>query len=230
MRLKPDGSVRWSRTFDAISKNDQAFAVEQTRDNNYFIACGSSQNDHFNPVSTASTDLWVIKLNLDGTTVSGWTTTWSSIVHQGKFYGSTGAGFGDPDIGYDFKEDLNGNFVIVGRVGSKNHDVGSGNNVQGDGDIWVLKISSSGTKLKDTVYHGAYSGLDFARSVTVDCGTGHYIVSGFCTSCESNSTNTELIFLDISSDFDSMSVHTYGNPNYDHGSFNVIQPGTICLL
>ncbi|MEO5673570.1 MAG: hypothetical protein ABIQ74_02890, partial [Chitinophagales bacterium] len=228
MRLNPDGSKYtvgvWGITnpiiVDAQASADVAYQVEQTTDG-FLIICGSTATDHFNPMGNKNNNAWVGKLKLDGTWASGW----NSGLYPGKEYGGTGN-----DIGYDIKQDNFGDYVIAGTANIGNFDVPP--MVHVDGDYWVFKIPPNGNL--NPAYSKVYSGdadavgLDYARSLVIDCYTNYYVVSGFCTSCNSQpSINSQLLLVKIKPDFTTFTSEHYGNINaqftWDYGSFNVIQ-------
>ena len=225
IRITSTGSstATWTRTFDAIGHDDVAYAVCQTHDN-YILVCGKSQNNQ--RLGYASTDMWVVKLNIaNGTTASGWS-PYTGI--DGFLYGSHGSLIADVDIGYDIEEDQNYDYVIVGQAGSTNDDVTG--TTEGDGDAWILQIDASGSVLNDAVFNDpnvSYNGNDYARNVLVDCNTGDYIVSGFTKSYDpAHSGHSQLFYWRSPDNFGSAPTHAehgYNGSNWDYGSFNMIQ-------
>ncbi|MCY7410969.1 MAG: hypothetical protein LH473_11905 [Chitinophagales bacterium] len=204
----------------------------------YLIICVSSQNYHFK-IDSFSNDAWVVKLDLNGATVTGWTSQWNThdptnpnnvitIYPVGKFYGSRQGVFANPtDIGEDIakniKVDHDGNYVVVGQAWKSGDDVPSGTQYPHDGDIWVFKLDpSSGNILtgKNAVYvqSGVHRGNDYATSVVVDCNSPYdYVISSFCKSCDPNplwytglGPWQQMWLLKIPSDFSSYSDEQYG--------------------
>lgn len=216
MRLNMSGGVAWQIPFDK-GLDDGAYAAHQTSTGEILV-CGTTRTNKFTP--GYNQNAWILKLNVaDGSYSSGWI--------GGKEYGSTGR-----DVAYDIKEDLNGNYIIVGEATQSGNDVPSG--VHSNGDYWVFKIEPDGDLIHSKVFYGSNEGTgngrDYARSVEVDCNSGQYIVTGFCKSCDVvDGMHSELLMVKIyPATFQSTSV-IYGydgnvQHDWDYGSYNVIQP------
>ncbi|MEO5674794.1 MAG: T9SS type A sorting domain-containing protein, partial [Chitinophagales bacterium] len=214
IRIDASGDTVWSFTLDGGLtglgiKPDYFYAVEQLS-NDSILICGSTKTKKFGP-GLANNNVWVIKLDLNGNMGSGWP----------KEYGSTGN-----DVAYDVKEDQAGNYVLVGTASINGNDLGT-QTIDPAGDYCVLKISPGGSVLASTVYTGKYNSNpanDFARSIIIDCNNNNYIVSGFCISCELSAIDQDLMLLRLSSSLSLIDSAYYGKWNFDHGSFNIIQP------
>lgn len=214
-RLNTSGNIVWSETIDMDHNVDAAYAVEQTS-NAQLIIAGSSKTDLYPSfLGDKNRNAWLTRMNLNGTTVSGWP----------KEFGSTG-----DDVAYELKEAESGNIVIAGQAGVSGDDVPSGTQ-GGAGDYWVFKTNASGTIIsgRNKVYHGSNTTYeqDYARSVVVDCVTGEYIVTGFCKSCYPVDFDfSALYMLKIPVNFGTPTeeeVYGYEGERDDFGSYNVIQ-------
>jgi hypothetical protein len=223
-RLYPNGAEYtagdWPlEPIDGQNSTDAAYAVELTT-SGHILVCGSKRTNTKNPGGSKNKNVWVMKYNFDGSPASGWPAA-------GIEYGGDG-----DDEGFDIKEALDGNsYIIAGLATAGTDDVPS--NAQGDGDYWVFQITTSGTLIsnRNKVYFGTNTakGNDYARSVIVNCTTGHYIVSGFCKSCAPEGDNhSQLLLLKIPTNFGAETSISYGyDINFpllfdDFGSYNVI--------
>jgi hypothetical protein len=215
-RLNAAGTtVIWDETWDggmSPAKQDAGFSVIQTT-TGAIIICGSTATNYFG--SGINRNAWVGKMDVDGNWISGWP----------KQYGTTG-----DDIAFDVAEDLSGNYVLAGTASANGNDLGT-QTVNSDGDYWVFKIGTTG--YLNTAYSKAYSGTnslggnDFAKSIAVDCSTGHYIVTGFCKSCApTTDTHSQMYLLKIPTNFGTPVDETYGYDTefIDFGGFDIIQP------
>ncbi len=114
LRLNPDGSLLWSKTFgnSYVYEVDAAYSIEETSDNG-FVVVGSTKS-----YGAGNEDFWVIKLDTGGTVA--WQRT----------YGGANA-----DTAYSVHETADGGFVVAGTTQS----FGAGNE-----DAWVLRLNSNG--------------------------------------------------------------------------------------
>lgn len=230
LRVNLDGSYgttapNWyyHRT-DFQHKDEEVLSVYVTSGNDKkILLCGSARTTYLDDISHNhfSEDVWVQKLNLDGTE----NTTWSTDL-KGHFYGSYGtSGIANPDKGFDIAEGLDGNYVVVGQGWAKNHDIVD--DVQSNGDIWILQLKpTDGTLLQNRIWYSTTNsaGLDHAESVAVNCTTGHYIVSTFCGSCETGgTTNVMLLDFDYSNLHATPVTYQYGTASNDQNSYDLIQ-------
>jgi hypothetical protein len=160
--------IEWQKSLGG-SKVDRANSVIRTLDNGYLVVGLSFSNDgqvtgHHG--STDSSDAWVVKLDNGG-----------SIQWQ-KSLGGTGTD--------DFRHVLqasNGDFICVGSSTSNDGDVSG---AQGQPDLWICRLSSTGTLLWSKLYGGPE--LDWGHVIrrAVD---GGYIVAGHAYSQSGDITN-----------------------------------------
>ena len=108
-------------------------------------------------------DVLFSKLNEDGS------------VQWSKTFGGT-----QSDVGNSVIETADGGFVMAGTSNSDDGIPGSNN---GDCDVWVVKINSSGALLWSKVYGGC--GFDSATSISTTTDGG-FIISGVTTSPTNN--------------------------------------------
>lgn len=219
----PTGSTLsgWPKIIDVDGDVDVAYSAEQTSDG-YLLICGSAKTSTYITGVNNKTNAVLLKYTFDGNPAPGWPSPVPLIE-----YGSSGS-----DAAYDVKEDGNGDYVVVGKAQYNDHDIPSSASTQGDGDVWVFKVSPGNGSLNvstnSKIYHGSNAGLDFALSLLIDCYTGNYIVSGPCQSYDPNNHGDEQLHLfNIPSNFSTPAEQTYGNISssylWDYSSSNIMQ-------
>ena len=119
LKLNSDGSVAWQKIYGG-SKNDSAHTVRQTSDGGYIVV---GEGTSFR---TQGSDLWVLKLNSDGTIV--WQKTF-------RVNGTEGVS------SYSIQQTADGKYVLAGQSGY---------------DLWVFKLNSDGTVAWQKIYVGSY--------------------------------------------------------------------------
>ena len=101
-------------------------------------------------------DAWVTKLNNNGS------------IQWSKCFGGS-----DEEALISMKEDLNGNYVLVGGAASNDGDVIG---QHGGQDLWILKLDTSGTILSQKCLGGS----DFDVAVSIDnTSDGGFVLAGF---------------------------------------------------
>jgi len=149
IKLKPDGSVKWQKTFGG-PYIDQLTALLQTSDGGY-IAGGYSNSPSGQPeTSDASNksgyrkksenigdgDFWVIKIDKDGE------------LEWEKTFGGEGE-----DLMSSLVETADGNYIASGTTRSGVSAAGAKSAPNGRGsDFWVLKFDKQGNRIWDMTY------------------------------------------------------------------------------
>jgi uncharacterized delta-60 repeat protein len=194
LKLNPDASVAWQRTYGGAGW-DEASSIQQTSDGGYIVAGGT------NSFGAGDHDFWVLKLNTDGSidwerTYGGADRDWASSIQQTSDGGyivagvtlSFGAGNGDvwvlkldpdgtvawqktyggvwKDWASSIQQTSDGGYIVAGVTQSFG---------EGNGDVWVLKLSPDGTVVWQETYGGAMA--DEANSIQ-QTSDGGYIVAG----------------------------------------------------
>jgi uncharacterized delta-60 repeat protein len=142
MKLNPNGTVNWKKTYGG-SNDDLANSVQETSGGGYIVAGETSS------FGAGNSDVWVLKLNTDGT------------VNWEKAYGG-----GSDESGYSVQETSDGKYIVAGDTSS----FGAGNS-----DVWVLLLNVDGTVNWEITYGG--TSADSGYSVQQTPGGG-YIVAG----------------------------------------------------
>ncbi|MBW2059768.1 MAG: hypothetical protein JRJ26_19970 [Deltaproteobacteria bacterium] len=94
LKLNPEGAVDWQKTYGGIGY-DRAFCIRQTSDAGYIVAGFTTS------FGAGSTDLWVLKLDPDGT-----------VLWQNTYGGSKS------EWAYSVEETLDGGYVVAGWTSS----------------------------------------------------------------------------------------------------------------
>ncbi len=159
VKQKADGSKEWTKTYGG-TQSDYFYGILQTPDSG-FICVGStnSRDGDVQNRSYDSLDVWVVKLNADG-----------SIAWQ-KTYG----GYGN-DEGHAITATTDSGFIIAGYTRSNN---GQLNNNHGNKDYWIFKIKKDGTMVWNVNYGGGDDEEANALAATADGGC---IVTGYTKS------------------------------------------------
>jgi hypothetical protein len=143
IKTDEDGNKVWDKTFGGLS-HDYYPNVKQTRDNGYII---SARTFSF---GAGETDIWVIKLDENGT--EQWNTTFGK-----QFY----------DYSSEIQQTTDGGYIIVGSVNLYEPLVF---------DAWLIKIDSQGNEQWNRTF-GEPQQEDFGSSVQ-QTSDGGYIVAG----------------------------------------------------
>lgn len=143
------GNKLWARTYGG-NNEDEAFAIENTKDGGYIIAGMSNSNDTNITNPHGNLDYWIVKINKNGNKV------WEHA------YGGT-----DNDYGKDIKQTPDGGYLVAGYTYSTNGDV-SGNH--GNGDAWVLKLDKTGNIVWKKCYGGSKDDQISKMQLTSDGG------------------------------------------------------------
>jgi hypothetical protein len=135
VKVDVNGNIEWQKAIGG-SSNDVCSDIIQTSDNGYILTGGSlSINGDFT-TSNGEGDLWVVKLNNNG-----------SIDWQKNFGGSASDG------GVQVKETSSGDFFVIGLTDSNDGDV-SGHHGNSYADVWFIKIDNLGNLIWQKCYGG----------------------------------------------------------------------------
>jgi uncharacterized delta-60 repeat protein len=146
----------FSKTFGGMDGSHEDSSIDQTSDGGYILAGRT----------TSSYDVWVLKLNPDGTVA------WQ------KTYGDTGS-----DVANSIHQTSDGGYILAGQTTS----FGAGSN-----DYWVLKLNPDGTVAWQKTYGGTSSDIANSIQQTTD---GGYIVGGYSSSFGAGSNDAWVLKL-----------------------------------
>ncbi|MFC2161678.1 CFI-box-CTERM domain-containing protein [Acidobacteriota bacterium] len=203
LKISSNGDIEWKHYYEDPNREDLGIqqhgaelrSVQQTNDGGYIAACSAYllERDKY--------DIWILKLfpngevewnrayrgslddrahsmlqtNDGGYIVAGYTNSSTAggndiwilkLASDGNIEWQKTFGESQTELAYSIKQTNDGGYIVVGHSNSR---------TAGNGDIWILKLSSSG----DIEWNKAYGGIknDTAHSIqqTFD---GGYIVAG----------------------------------------------------
>ncbi len=163
IKLNSAGVIEWQNNIDA-GASDNLYAAVQTDDGGFLLAGNTASlpsGDKTEP-SKGGVDLWIIKLNPEG-----------SIVWQKVIGGSLS------DYMTDLVKTADGGFLIASRSSSNVSGDKTEASVGGSYDFWVLKINSIGNIVWQNTIGG--SSTDYTSCI-VETPDGGCIVGGYTSS------------------------------------------------
>jgi hypothetical protein len=165
VKLSSTGDIEWQKSLGG-SYLDFAFSIKQTVDEGYIVVGTSESNDGDVTGNHGSLDFWVVKLTSIG-----------DIDWQKSLGGSS------VDSGESIQQTLDGGYIVSGYSYSIDGDVTSNNGWQ---DIWVVKLSSTGTIIWQNSFGGSYNEISRCVRQTSD---GGYIIGGLSGSNDGDVTD-----------------------------------------
>ncbi|GAB4006241.1 hypothetical protein GCM10028808_07810 [Spirosoma migulaei] len=212
IKLSDSGSIIWTHYFGGSFGDDLLSAITASPDGGCVVVGKSSsyeirgaifatETDHIKNHNQYTTyDVWVSKLNSDGML------TWY------KFFGGIGL-----DYANGVKATPDGGYVVVGYTESADGPYGDVRGVyHGNGDAWILKLSSTGDLLWQKTLGG--SGTDNAYAIT-PTADGAYLVAGTTSSNDGdvsgNHGGSDAWLIKLNSVGDIISQKTYGGTGFD---------------
>ena len=166
VRLSENGSLLWQRCFGGTDL-DVALCVVQINTGEFVITGEARSIDGDVTNSHGITDMWVIKLNENGT-----------LLWEHALGGSTS------DAGFAVIQSLDGGFISVGTTTSSDGDV---TGFHGLYDYWVVKLSSEGQMLWQKALGG--TDQDIATAVSERPQDGGIAVIGDSFSSDGDISN-----------------------------------------
>ncbi|MCF3111033.1 hypothetical protein LL912_19760 [Niabella sp. CC-SYL272] len=154
VKVNSSGAIQWQKTYGG-SIDEYATAVQQTADGGYIVTGHVRSLDGDVTGYRNAYDYWVLKLN------SGGELQWQ------KALGGTFS-----DMSYAIQQTTDGGYIVAGYVYSNDGDVTGSH---GNGDCWLVKLSSSGTIQWQKAYGGSGEDRAFSVQQTTD---GGYIMAG----------------------------------------------------
>jgi hypothetical protein len=164
-RLDAKGNVLWDKTYGG-SEDEYGYKIINTADGGYLVSGSTYSKDGDIKAHHGSYDLWVFKLDDNG-----------SIVWEKTFGGDGYEGYGTMAANSD------GGFFLAGSSDSNNSgDVPAGH---GRHDMFVIKMDANGNKLWSKVYGG--TGDEMALAIIGD-PNGGCALTGYTTSSDGDVT------------------------------------------
>lgn len=162
LKLGQDGSIQWQNSFGG-SANELARLVLQTEDGGYLVAGQTSSSDGDVTGFHGVQDIWLLKLSSDGAL---------------QWQRTLGGSEWDSVYGIQQTEGKKKGFIISGTTQSNDGDVTKN---QGNGDVWMIKVNSSGVLEWQKTFGGTSSDAGGQILQTTE--------GGYMLACESNSNN-----------------------------------------
>ena len=177
LKLNANGDKIWSKVLGGTNE-DWPATIKSTADGGCIIAgvSASSENGDVKGKTHGDYDLWVMKLNASGDI------TWNSL------FGGTKSESMSDNAAIGITAD--GGYIITGSSKSSDGDLTAN---QGDDDLWVLKLNSSGQKQWSKTYGG--SGMEQGSGVVVNAD-GTYWVTASTTSNNSGNVGASFGMMD----------------------------------
>jgi hypothetical protein len=154
VKLNSSGTIIWQKSYGG-SGSERAYSVKQTLDGGYVIAGSSTSTDGDIIGNHGSNDAWIIKLNAIGNLVWQISLGGSGVDSARNIYQTSDGSF----IVSAYSDSTDGN--LTGNLGSK--------------DVWIAKLSSSGTIIWQKTYGGTSSDEAFDIKLTSD---GYQVFAG----------------------------------------------------
>jgi hypothetical protein len=154
VKLDSSGQIKWQKALGG-SKSDAAYFMCLTSDGGCLVVGSTYSNDGDVSDNKGDADYWVVKLSENGT-----------LEWQRSFGGS------GEDRAYSALQTTDGSFMVVGKTYSTDGDIST---TLGFGDIWVIKISSTGEILWEISFGGSSEETPQTIKQTND---GGFVIAG----------------------------------------------------
>jgi hypothetical protein len=153
-------TIQWSKCYGG-TRNDFPSSLLSTRDGGYIMAGSTASTDKDIFLHHGDYDVWVVKLNSDGS------------IKWEKTFGGTGG-----DAAGGIIQAFDGSYLIAGSTNSNDGDV---TGAHGGSDVWILKIDSLGNLLWEKTYGGSNNE---AAATIMEAGEGGYAIFGTTNSTD----------------------------------------------
>lgn len=186
LKLDVEGDLEWEENYGGTG-DDIGFSIQQTTDNGYIVLGISTSIDGDVGGNNGSTDVWVVKLDMDGN------------LEWEENYGGT-----DIEQPYSIQQTTDGGYIVLAISESSDGDVG-GNN--GEFDIWCFKLNMAG----DLEWEKNYGGSGFEAGGSIRQTTG----GGYIVSCGTGSDDGDVGDNNGSFDVWILKLNTEGNLEWE---------------
>ena len=190
IKLNEAGTIQWQKSYGG-SQDDLAYGVKQTSDGGYVVVGETSSNDGDVTGLHGNVDFWVLKLSPLG------------VLEWQKTLGGMAA-----DIASDVIQTENGDYIVVGYVGSGTGDVSV---YYGLFDYWIVKLNGAGELQWERTLGGSQP--DQASAIVPATGGG-FLVAGTTQSTDwdvvGNDGGAEFWVVKINEEGELVWQQTYG--------------------
>lgn len=202
LKLKPNGDIEWKRNYGG-SGSETPYAIDITNDGGYIIGGYSASSDGDVGDKRGASDMYVLKV--DGAGDIEWS----------KVFGGTWQ-----EIIYSIKQTMDGGYIAVGFTNSVD---GEADDVKGDSDFWVLKLSKDGALEWEKTYGGSKEEVAENIIQTPDSG---YVIVGYTFSDDGdvskNNGSEDSWIVKLSNEGNILWEKTYGGMDEDRG-YDIVQ-------
>lgn len=164
VKLANDGTIEWQHCYGG-SGEDVAGDIKPTDDGGYVFCGRSNSNDGDVSGGQGNLDYWVVKIDATGA------------IEWQKMMGGTAV-----ERAEYIEQTTDGGYIITGYTSSSDGDV---TGFQGNEDVWVVKLSSTGTMEWQKSLGGTGYDESFSIKQTVE---GGFILAGLITSTDGDIT------------------------------------------
>jgi hypothetical protein len=168
IKIDQEGNKIWQKTYGG-SGHETCKSIKKSNNGGYLLIGNSSSIDGDLSNNYGEQDVWMLKVDNEG--IIQW---------QQNFGGSK------DDFIYNFIEDHEGNFVIIGETYSFDIDATDNHGENGSRDFFIIKVSAQGQKIWSNCYGG--SSEEYARGI-VESNGSEYVVVGESYSNDGQATN-----------------------------------------
>jgi len=173
-------ATTWAKIFGG-TESDEPYSIQQTSDGGYIVT------GYTISYGAGSDDIWVLKLDSAGSQI------WA------KTFGGAGS-----ENASSVQQTTDGGYIVAGYTTSYG---------AGGGDIWMLKLNSSGNQVWAQTFGGTQTDAASSVQQTTD---GGYIVAGYTTSYGAGGGDIWVLKLDSSGN--QMWAQTFGGTGTDAAS------------
>ena len=125
LKISNNGTLIWEKNFGG-SEIDEPRGITATNDGNFIIVGDTRSSDKDVILNNGGADLWMLKINSDGTLI------WQKTIGGSSF-----------DVARSIFKTQDNGYLITGNSRSSNTDFSN----QGQNDAWILKVDNAGNKL-----------------------------------------------------------------------------------
>jgi hypothetical protein len=126
IKIDTVGNLKWQKCLGG-SNGDLAYSIEQTTDNGYIVAGGTTSTDgQVTGLHGTDEDFWVTKLDVNGNL------QWQQALGSNQF-----------EEARSVDQTKDGGYVVAGWTGFANNNNGDVTGTHGDYDMWIVKLSAN---------------------------------------------------------------------------------------
>jgi hypothetical protein len=173
MKFSSEDKLLWNKTFGG-SDDDKGVDIVATNDGGFAVLGAASSSDLDVSLNAGSQDFWMLKITAEG-----------EVLWEKSF------GFSGSDKGISLINTVDNGFLVTGVL-DVSASGGQGNSKSAvrhsGGDIWVLKLSSTGTLDWSKYFGGSFTDTPFG---VVETSNNEYIIAASSDSEDFNISNNK---------------------------------------